>query len=548
MPTTYRTTAMRTHPEATPVVAAEDSRYANDAAPFALQQRRRHAIADLVSGRRHLAASVRGVRRLILSLTALSLATSAVAQERTVSVTIRPSVERPSTVFEGWGTALAWFADVTGGWPEPDRARLADLFYGDDGLGWTIARYNIGGGNAAATSPYLRPGAAVPGFWRQPANTTGRDWWRADNDAMWDWSQDARQRWWLDAVRHRVRTPIFEAFSNSPPWFMTVSGRVSGAEKGTTDNLRPGYERPFADYLARVVDELQRRHRITFRTLSPVNEPNTDYWFAKNTQEGSHWSPARQATMIDATDAALKAHGLATAIAAPDETNSHLFLQDWAAYPAATRARIGQLNVHSYGTVNQTGVRDVARASGIRLWMSENDTPLDKDPQDLEGMPSALAFAEHIVLDLKRLEPAAWIFWQAVETTAPSGAGSNWGLIKTDLRSPAADHHQIYLTRKYWAMAQYSRYIKPGYRLVSVDDLDTAGAISPDGRTMVLVHVNGGLNPRALVLPRGWHTQMVVTDSSHVADCIPGTIVPPRAIATVLLTRKVERASCSAGR
>ncbi len=542
------TAVTRTHPEGGAVVGTGDGRYASGAAPFALQYRSRRMIADLVSGRPHLAASVRGVRRLILSLSALSLATSAVAQERTVSVTIRPSVERPSTVFEGWGTALAWFADVTGGWPEPDRARLADLFYGDGGLGWTIARYNIGGGNAAGTPPYLRPGAAVPGFWRQPASTTGRDWWRADNDAMWDWSQDARQRWWLDAVRHRVRTPIFEAFSNSPPWFMTVSGRVSGAEKGTTDNLRPGYERPFADYLARVVDELQRRHRITFRTLSPVNEPNTDYWFAKNTQEGSHWSPTRQAAMIDATDAALKARGLATAIAAPDETNSHLFLQDWAAYPAATRARIGQLNIHSYGTVNQTGVRDVARASGIRLWMSENDTPLDKDPQDLEGMPSALAFAEHIALDLKRLEPAAWIFWQAVETTALSGAGSNWGLVKVDLRSPAADRHQIHLTRKYWAMAQFSRYIKPGYRLIPVDDLDTAGAVSPDGKRVVLVHVNGGLNPRALVLPRGWHAQIVVTDSNHVADCIPGTIVPPRAIATVLLTRKVDRASCSAGR
>ena len=141
-----------------------------------------------------------------------------------------------------------------------------------------------------------------------------------------------------------------------------MAGRVSGAEKGTDDNLRPGYEAPFAAYLARSVDELQRRHRITFRTLSPVNEPNTDYWFAANKQEGSHWSPARQAAIIDASDAALKARGLSTVIAAPDETNSHIFLADWAGYPAATRARIGQLNVHSYGNIHQTGVRDIARA------------------------------------------------------------------------------------------------------------------------------------------------------------------------------------------
>lgn len=91
-----------------------------------------------------------------------------------VAIALRPAVDRPSTVFEGWGTALAWFADVTGGWPQAERAKLADLFYGPDGLGWTIARYNIGGGNAAGTPPYLQPGGAVPGFWRQPPGTTGR--------------------------------------------------------------------------------------------------------------------------------------------------------------------------------------------------------------------------------------------------------------------------------------------------------------------------------------------------------------------------------------
>jgi O-glycosyl hydrolase len=462
------------------------------------------------------------------------------AQPAQVTVTLRPAVDRPSTTFEGWGTALAWFADVSGGWPEAERARLAELFYGKDGLGWTIARYNIGGGNAADTPPYLRPGGAVPGFWRQPAGARGRDWWRADDEAMWDWSQDARQRWWLDAIRDRVRAPIFEAFSNSPPWFMTVSGRVSGAEKATDDNLRPGFEAPFAAYLARVVDELQRRHRIAFRTLSPINEPNTDYWFAANRQEGAHWSPARQAAMIDASDAALKARRLATVVAAPDETNAHLFLAEWAAYPPATRARIGQINVHSYGTVHQTGVRDVARASGIRLWMSENDTPLSGDPESIDAMASPLAFAEHVVLDLKRLEPAAWVFWQAVEDwSAKDGKpGSNWGLVKADLAAGPDAPHRIAVTRKYWAMAQFSRYIRPGYRLVPVDDLDTVGALSPDRRTLVLVHVNPGLSARRLSLPEGWRAEMILTDATRDARPAAGTTVPPRAIATLVLRRR----------
>ncbi len=456
-----------------------------------------------------------------------------------VTIGLHPAIDRPSTRFEGWGTALAWFANVTGGWPDAERTRLADLFYGRDGLGWTIARYNIGGGDAPTTPKYLRTGAAVPGFWRQPAGTAGRDWWRADDERMWDWTQDANQRWWLDAVRVRVDRPIFEAFSNSPPWFMTVSGRVSGAEKRTDDNLRPGQERAFTDYLARAVDELQRRHHIAFRTLSPVNEPNTDYWYAANTQEGAHWSPERQAMMIDATDAALKARGLATVVAAPDETNSQTFVTDVAAYSPATLARVGQLNVHSYGTLHQTAVRDIARAAGIRLWMSENDTPREGDPEDMNSMPSALAFAEHVVADLKRLEPAAWVFWQAVETlSAIDGKrGSNWGLVKANLRAAPDGDHAVQVTRKYWAMAQFSRYIRPGYRLVPVDDPDTAGALSPDGGTLVLVHVNSAPVARRLTLPGGWAARMVTTDATHTASCVPGTTAPPRSIVTLVLTR-----------
>jgi O-glycosyl hydrolase len=253
--------------------------------------------------------------------------------------------------------------------------------------------------------------------------------------------------------------------------------------------------------------------------------------------------------MIDASDAALKARGLATVVSAPDETNARLFLADVAAYPPATLARVGQLNVHSYGTLYQTGVRDAARAAGIRLWMSENDTPLDGDRENFDGMPSALAFADHVVADLKKLEPAAWVFWQAVENLS-GGNGkptSNWGLIKADLAAPAAGPHAIHVTRKYWAMAQFSRYIRPGYRLVPVDDLDTAGALSPDGATLVLVHVNGGVTPRRLALPRGWRAQAVLTDATHDARCVAGVTAPAQSVVTLVLTRGRAKAACPAG-
>ena len=49
------------------------------------------------------------------------------AQPGQVAITIRPAIDRPGPTFEGWGTALAWFAEVTGGYPDGTRERLADL-------------------------------------------------------------------------------------------------------------------------------------------------------------------------------------------------------------------------------------------------------------------------------------------------------------------------------------------------------------------------------------------------------------------------------------
>lgn len=442
-----------------------------------------------------------------------------------VAIRIAPDWTKPGKPFEGWGTALAWFGNVTGRLPDPMRNDLADKLYGDAGLRLNIARYNIGGGNAAATPAYLRPGADVPGFLTEKG---------------WDWSADPGQRWWLDAIRDRVpeQTRIFEAFSNSPPSFMTVSGRVSGNEDGLKDNLKPGEEGRFADYLARVTQELEQRHRIRFRTLSPVNEPNTPYWFAANTQEGAHWSPARQAIMIKAMKAALKARGMTTEIAAPDETNAQTFVRDWAGLDAEARSDIGQLNAHSYDTTGKTAVRDIARISGKRLWMSEVDLSPPNVRQDYDDMRPAIALGEQIVSDINRLEPVAWVLWQAVENDkGPGPDSSNWGLIKLDYAAPTTPH----VTQKYWAMGAFTRFIRPGARFVPPGDSDTVVATRADGRGFVAVHVNPGSYPRRLTFdaPKGTvRVAVTVTDADRHWQPVCGgrvgsVVAPPMSVTTV---------------
>lgn len=465
-------------------------------------------------------------------------------------VTLSPQWDKPGQAFEGWGTALAWFAHVTGQLPPPIRTQVADLLYGQDGLQLNIARYNIGGGNPPDTAPYLRPGGDVPGFWRVTGDAAG---WDPANAAAWDWSADAGQRWWLDAIRDRVpeKDRIFEAFSNSPPYFMTVSGRVSGHTDGLQDNLRPGEEGRFAAYLVRVTGELERRHHIVFRTLSPVNEPGTPYWFAANSQEGAHWSPARQAQIIKALHTELQARGLKTQIAGVDETNPQTFMLDWAGLDDGAKAAIEQINVHSYDTTGKAAARDLARATGKRLWMSEVDLSPPNVPQDYDDMRPAIALGEQIVSDINRMQPVAWVLWQAVENEAKDPAsGSNWGLIKMDFANRVSP--DIHVTAKYWAMGQFSKFIRPGDRFIPVDDDDTVVAVRPGASGFTAVHVNPGLLPQRLKISlplesvkRSYTVSLVVSDSKrHLDKSCPaeqsddGTVVvPPMSVTTVRFDR-----------
>ncbi|MFJ1709366.1 RICIN domain-containing protein [Kitasatospora sp. NPDC088346] len=440
---------------------------------------------------------------VIAALAASTLgAAPATADEATVHVTVRLDPSYQQQPFQGWGTALAWFADVTGGWPDAQRNQLADDLYGADGLGFTVARYNIGGGDSPETQPYLRPGAAVPGYWNRPAvygppagGTAGwtepSDWWNPADPTHWSADPDADQIWWLKAAKSRG-ADTFEAFSNSAPYFMTNSGLVSGAADSRQDNLRADQYDRFAAYLAGAVQRAQASSGVTFDAVSPVNEPGTSYWGAGGRQEGSHWDPASQAHIIASLRSALTGAGLGTPVSAMDETNADMFRDNWDSYSATTRAAVGKLNTHTYGTGGRTGVRDIAKGSAKPLWMSEVDLG-GTVPQSFTDMSPALDFAHHINDDIRELEPSAWVMWQAVDdytNMTPGHENSNWGLIQTDLASTQPAVEPLRLNKKYWTMANYSRFIRPGARVIGGDNTDTLAALRPGGTGVVAVYTN----------------------------------------------------------
>ncbi|QQM45979.1 glycoside hydrolase [Streptomyces liliifuscus] len=443
--------------------------------------------------------------------------TAQVTAADTAAVTVRPDPSYEQEKFEGWGTSLVWFANATGDYPKEIREKLAKLLFGDDGLALNIARYNIGGGNAPDVEDYLRAGGAVEGWWKAPAGTTREDtdWWSADDPADWNKDADATQRWWVDRIKNDI--DHWETFSNSPPWFMTKSGYVSGGFNATEDQLKTESVDDFAAYMAGATKRLEKAEGIKVDTIDPFNEPNTNYWSTRlgadgkpvgGRQEGAHIGPELQQKVIKALAPALKKAKTKAEISAMDETNPSIFSTNWNSYPQEVRDLVGQMNVHTYGTGQRTTVRDLAKAADKPLWQSEVEGDWG-DGQSFTDMRPGLGLAQRIVDDLRELEPKAWVFWQPVEdydNMKPGGEsakGGNWGSIQLPFSCTSKDTLKscpIYTNTKFDTARNFTHYIKPGDRLIKTDDTSSAAAVSKKGNGATVVHVNSTTEARAVTV------------------------------------------------
>ncbi|WP_127473297.1 glycoside hydrolase [Microbacterium sulfonylureivorans] len=482
---------------------------------------------------------------------------SAPAQAAGIPVRITPNPAYASEPFEGWGTSLVWFANATGGYPDDVRQALFDKVFGDEGLNLNIARYNIGGGNATDVPSYLRPGGAVEGWWNPDLGVSDAEGvvtseyadraryeaaWDGDDPAHYDFDADATQRWWIDALKDKVTK--WEAFSNSPPYFLTESGYVSGGiDNGSTEQLAADDMDDFADYLVTVVEELEAEHGIEFDTLDPFNEPNTSYWSTRigtdgwpttaSRQEGAHIGPQRQDLMIKALESRLSEPDAATdvAISAMDETNPSIFTQNWNAWTQESKDIVDQLNVHTYGTGDRLVARDIAKASDKPLWMSEVEGDWDGTGFNLTNIENGLGMAGRIVDDLRELEPSAWVFWQPVEDlyNMEKVEDLNWGSVFIDfdcdengdsvrrIADGEADPScRVQTNAKYNTVRNFTHYIRPGDALIPTDNAQTTAALQEDRDGLTLVHVNTESTARDITL-----------DLSGFGEIAPGATVTP---------------------
>ena len=368
--------------------------------------------------------------------------------------------------FEGWGTSLCWWAVKAGAWSEENRSKLIGAIADPDtGLGYTIFRYNIGGGDQPGHNHLDKGdgGANVPGY-------------KPTENGDYDWTADPYQRTIALELAKRVKSPIFEAFSNSPPWWMTKSGCVSGSSDGS-DNLKSDYFDDFADYLSEVALHFKKEWGITFRTVEPFNEPSAGWWKSNGGQEGCGFKN-NQTQMIVELGKALQKKGLfpETSVSAADETNIGDALNQFNKYSGEALSYMFQVNTHSYsGGENRAKLFNAAFAKDKKVWQSETG-PLHKSGDE----NIALWMANVIMQDLRDMKASAWVDWQIGDPA------ENW-------RSLALNHSRQTFTpnARYYMHAAFSRFIRPGSRIIDSDNGNTLAALRGDG-ALVLVVRNGG--------------------------------------------------------
>jgi O-glycosyl hydrolase len=389
------------------------------------------------------------------------------ASAGTTLVKVNPATRHQ--VFEGWGTSLCWWANHVGGWDETGRNAVVDAVVDPvNGLGYNVFRYNIGGGENPSHN-HMGQYKQMPGF--EPSSGT------------WDWTADANQRAVLQRIVEKGTGVILEAFSNSPPYWMTKSSCASGNTDGS-NNLNDDSYNAFADYLTEVVKHYHDTWGITFRTLEALNEPNASWWKANGGQEGCHFSPSNQQTIIQALGTSLTAKGLTgTTVSASDENSIDDAYNNMRGFSSTTLAAMSQMNTHSYSGSHQKDLRALATSKGKRLWQSESG-PLNQTLND--DTDAAVFMAGRIISDLRDMQAEAWVDWQ-VGDPSPT-----WASVTLN------DSKQTFSPlKRFYMHAGFARYIRPGATFVDIDDSDMVAAVSPDGQTLAIVVRNGSTTASA---------------------------------------------------
>lgn len=387
------------------------------------------------------------------------------------------------------GASGAWWVNDLKNFDPAVRARVAGLLFSKDGLALSSYRYNIGGGGTGVTyAPRAPEDFLAP-------------------DGGHDWSRDEAGRYFLyAAAKYGVKDLI--GFVNSAPAAWKTNGKSCGG------HLKAENERDFAAYMADVTDHFARQG-VRLDYISPFNEPTNS--FDSCGQEGMLVDVPQRDDIVRALGAEQRARHQKTTIIADESTSTVKFnseVPQWISQPGTARY-VAKLAHHTYDNpsdADRAQVYETSKAAGKESWSTEiccfgkggTGWAQEYDPT-IDG---GLNLSRIVHKDFATAHDSAFQWWVALsemigsDPNARNDEGWNDGLIYYDPDYAKNGNQTLYLTKRYYALGQYSRFVRPGAALHNVTGAPDGVEVSAYDRngTWVVVVNNHNTSGTALKL------------------------------------------------
>ena len=482
-----------------------------------------------------------------------------------------------------FGASDCWTADYVGKYfSDEAKANAARWLFSQEmdaegnpqGIGLSCWRVNVGAGSAS----------------QGEASNIDDETRRADcflnADGSYDWTRQSGQQYFMNEAK-RYGVDNFVLFSNSAPIYFTKNGKANANGSTISCNLKDDCYDDFADFLVTTAEHFKGEgYNVTY--IDPVNEPQFEW---KDGQEGSPWENSNIAKLAKELDKSMAARSMAgTRVLIPEASSLDCLYggtgratnQIYNFFNSSSANYVGNLTYidkvvagHSYWTYSTNDklkdvrqkTADAAREAGIDVMQTEWSM-LGDAPNASTGFPSsydaatkmdmALFMAKVIYADMAIGNMSAWSYWTAMAQERWSQK-NRFYLIRLNSLDDSGDESYADLKvggkttadKNLWALGNYSRFVRPGFRRVAVDGGDDltglmcTSYLSADGKQLVAVMVNMSRARRTVNLTlTGFEAKdfkKYVTDKDHDLNIddsdnsLTAIAIPARSVTTVVI-------------
>ncbi len=359
----------------------------------------------------------------------------------------------------GWGTSAAWWAQMVES--EETADEYAKLLYSKEGLGLNVYRYNVGGGERE--NPNTR-------LWRESSRSTDSflvpEVYAETGKLEYDFTKDANAQQMLFKSLEYGCIDTVVLFANSPHYLMTVSGQASGGLEPAQSNLKKECYEDFADYMLDIAEYFISKG-VPVKYISPINEPQWDWGGEWVGQEGCHYEIDEVIEVARVFARKIKERGLDVklSMAESGEIGDHAMdCLELLYTDEETASVMGTYAYHSYWRDDNFALKYAfgnylkAKFPAVEVEMSEwCELPCQHETQDIEA---GLIMARTMCEDITLTGVNSWSSWVAV----------NEGGVKADsMIAVDGDYNDFELTKRYYAMAHYSKFIPVGSKVIDTD-------------------------------------------------------------------------------